>query len=709
MGGLTRPIQPVERSESYNSGLLGAALIMILMILVYFLMIACSFWLLWNLLVVALAWGPCGIFFSLVFSVVGVSVFIALIKPVFIRGEHEYQEMLLDPKQEPVLFEFVHRICKVVGSPTPDQIMVDPQVNAAASYVSGVLDDRLRLVIGLPLVLGLNTRQFAGVLAHEFGHFSQTKGMRLTFIIRSIEMWFQYAVFQRDSFDQKIVEFSESSNLFLKLPFWFARLVVWITRWILYGLMYVGHFFVSKLLQEMEYDADRHETRLAGGRAFAGTCERISVLSLCQSITFSDLDHYRRMKRLPDNLPAILIANESRLDEEKVKEIQHEILNTPTKWHDSHPSDRDRIHNAAREQTEGIFSIERPSSLLFSDIDGLCKVVTMQTYQDIFGKDFDPSKVNKTDELIEEQNVSQKEGEAALRFVMDQFCGYDSFILPRYELGHALTSTQYKDETTKRRELLLSNLRTYADYRRQEDEIWDEVASLTCTIRMMEAGFSLERAAEAIPVRTETAARTKLRQLQAREHDLKQRLTLYRQYLGLRLIEALEFLRSDKVAEACGESKDVRREIEQILKIWETIINLRATLESFFFEARVNTLLLQAVSIHIDERVHRSLMAALSRLTNTMIQINHATTSLAYPFKHGLGDITVAHFLVPELPKKPDIEATLNAAMDLDSNLEHLLRRCIARLGSLAEKVEKFFGFEPLEVPVDIKRANEKK
>lgn len=678
---------------------------MIFMILVYFTMIAASFWILWNLLVVAFAWGPCGIFFSLIFSVVGVSVFVALIKPVFIRGDHEYQEMLLDPKQEPVLFEFINRICKVVGSPAPDQIMVDPQVNAAASYVSGVMDDRLRLVIGLPLVLGLDTRQFAGVLAHEFGHFSQTRGMRLTFIIRSIEMWFQHAIFHRDGFDQKIIEFSESGNLILKIPFWFARVVVWATRWILFGLMYAGHFFVSKLLQEMEYDADRHETRLAGGRAFASTCERMSVLSLCQSVTFSDLDHYRRMKRLPDNLPAILIANEKRLDEEKVKEIQHEILNTATNWHDSHPSDRDRIQNAAREQTDGIFTIEHPSSVLFSDIDGLCRVVTMQTYQDIFGKEFDPSKINKTDELIAEQNLSREEGEAALRFVMDQFCGYDSFILPRYNLGQGLTSAQYKDETTKRRQLLISNLRTYADYRRQEDELWDEIASITCTIRMMEAGFSLERATEAIPVRTEFAARTKLRQLQAREEDLKSRLTLYRQYLGLRLIEALEFMRSEKVAVACGEPANVRQEIEQILKIWETIIQMRQTLEAFFFEARVNTLLLQAVSIHIDERVHRSLMAALSRLTNTMIQIGQSTGSLAYPFKHGLGNISVAQFLVPELPQTPDIEATLDAAMDLDSNLEHLLKRCIARLGALAEKVEKFFGFEPLEVPEDVKQA----
>lgn len=707
MNGLTTPIRPVDRSEKYRSGIFGAAFVMIFMVLTYFAMIVGSFWFLWNVLFLGLNWGVCGILISGILFVIGLSLFIALIKPLFARQDTEYQQMILNPKQEPALFAFVSRICEVVGAPKPNQIMVDPQVNAAASFVSGVMDQRLRLVIGLPLVLGLDTRQFAGVLAHEFGHFSQSRGMRLTFIVRSIDMWFQRAVTQRDFFDRKLDDLASVDNLLIRAPFWFAGVLIWLARGVLIGLIYAGHFFSSRLLQEMEFDADRHETRLAGGRVFANTCERISVLSLCQSVTFSDLDHYRRMKRLPDNLPAILVDNQRRLDEDKVRELQHEILNAKTNWYDSHPSDRDRIENAAREQTEGIFAVEHPSSVLFSDIDGLCKVVTMQTYQNIFGKDFDPSKINKTDDLIAEREVTQQEGEAAIRFIMEQFSGYDSFLLPRFELGQPLKSTEYKSETQKRREQLIANLRTYASIKQQEDQVWDDIASTTCTLRLMEAGFNLERASEKIPIRTERAARLKLKQLKAHDENLKARLTAYRQYLGVRLIDALEFLRSEKVATSCGEPPDVANEIRQILKVWNSVVQLRATFETFFFEARVNSLLLRLVSVHIDRRVHRSLVAALSRLTTAMIKIEGGTKHLAYPFKHGSGNISVAKYLVPELPKEQNIEATLNAAMDLDSNLEFLLRRCISRLGALAEKVEKAFGFEPLEIPDDLKQKNQ--
>lgn len=68
----------------------------------------------------------------------------------------------------------------------------------------------LVLTIGMPLVLGLSLRQFAGVLAHEFGHFSQGAGMRLTFIIRTISVWFTRVVYERDQ--EKITEMIEQSE-----------------------------------------------------------------------------------------------------------------------------------------------------------------------------------------------------------------------------------------------------------------------------------------------------------------------------------------------------------------------------------------------------------------------------------------------------------------------------------------------------------------
>ena len=62
----------------------------------------------------------------------------------------------------------------------------------------GVFKKDLVLTIGLPLVAGLSIREFGGVLAHEFGHFAQGGGMRLTALVRFVNGWFARVVYERD-------------------------------------------------------------------------------------------------------------------------------------------------------------------------------------------------------------------------------------------------------------------------------------------------------------------------------------------------------------------------------------------------------------------------------------------------------------------------------------------------------------------------------
>ena len=86
----------------------------------------------------------------------------------------------------------------------PKRIDLDCQLNAAAGFRRGfasLFGNDLVLVIGVPLVASFNVREFAGVIAHEFGHFTQGFGMRLSYIVRSINGWFARVVYERDAWD----------------------------------------------------------------------------------------------------------------------------------------------------------------------------------------------------------------------------------------------------------------------------------------------------------------------------------------------------------------------------------------------------------------------------------------------------------------------------------------------------------------------------
>ena len=125
---------------------------------------------------------------------VGSLLVLFMIKPLFVRRAWWFRPSRIGRQDEPLLYAFVERLCKRVGAPMPEEIHLDTDVNASAGFRRGILSifgNDLVLTIGLPLAGGINLTQFAGVLAHEFGHFAQATGMRLTYIIRSINHWFE--------------------------------------------------------------------------------------------------------------------------------------------------------------------------------------------------------------------------------------------------------------------------------------------------------------------------------------------------------------------------------------------------------------------------------------------------------------------------------------------------------------------------------------
>ncbi|MEE2640605.1 MAG: hypothetical protein VX768_08275 [Planctomycetota bacterium] len=229
----------------------------------------------------------------------------------------------------------------------------------------------------------------------------------------------------------------------------------------------------------------------------------------------------------------------------------------------------------------------------------------------------------------------------------------------------------------------------------------EDLASITCSRRLMEAGFDLSDSSM-FKVSTLQEAQQMQHYLANEDARLKQQVAPFRQVLGARIMDAIEFMRSPKIYESSGEQATVASEIQAIILAWNCIIGLRQTFETFLFEIRVNLMLLSVIEEMIDEHIFNSVNAALSRLTDHMIQVRAATQHVSYPFDHGEGRISLSRFLVADLPTEKDVNATMDAAVDLEKNLMFLLRRCVARLGALAEKTETFFGFEPLEIPAEV-------
>lgn len=314
---------------------------------------------------------------------VGVIVICFMLKPLFSKRLPAPPTYSLNREKEPLLFAFIERVCQLVRAPMPKRVDVNCEVNATAGFRRGFLSlagNDLVLTIGLPLASGLNMREFAGVLAHEFGHFTQGAGMRLSYVIRRINGWFATVVFDPDNFDRSLDSAAEGADFRVAIVLACARGAIWCTRQILWTLMNVGAAISCFMMRQMEYDADSYECKVGGSDTFEQTMNRFSALSLADQVALEDVRQSWRKGHLPDDLPGLIVSKAATLPVRPQEQPPQSPLQ-PTAVFRTHPSDSERIQAAQKLAAPGVFRLTTPVAELFADFPALCKKVTRFWYE----------------------------------------------------------------------------------------------------------------------------------------------------------------------------------------------------------------------------------------------------------------------------------------------------------------------------------------
>ncbi|MHC2070537.1 M48 family metallopeptidase [Bremerella sp. T1] len=384
------PVEKTEPTLAYKIGVIVVALVMLTLPTIYFTFVGsicyATYWYFaqGQYLLFPGMIGPLPYLVGAGIGSISAVVVFFLLKPVFARPANVARTRSITPQSDPMLFAFVSRVCDVVGSPFPSRIDVTYDVNASASFRLGLRSllsgNDLVLTIGVPLVGALTTRQFAGVLAHEFGHFSQGTGMRLTFIIRAISEWFARVVFERDEWDKCLDMLCGPDFLPLSVITWPARSCVWLSRQLLRLLMNIGLLVGGFLLREMEFDADRYEARVAGSNEFAETSWRIQLAGYAWLHTQSQISQLVDRDILIDDVALLVRHHISSMSDAIKEQIHKDMKSGKCGLFDSHPCEAARFQNAQRENAPGIFTLEGDAKDLFADFETMAKNVTWDLY-----------------------------------------------------------------------------------------------------------------------------------------------------------------------------------------------------------------------------------------------------------------------------------------------------------------------------------------
>jgi Zn-dependent protease with chaperone function len=388
-------IQPVRRTVAYRMGIVILTGAMLLLPALYLGILTAVAYLLYfhatvHLAVITTMRNWWALFFLYIGPlVIGAILLFFMVKPLFARRSRAHKLRTLEFGEEPLLFALVTRVAQAVGAPQPKRIEVDCQVNASAGFgsVLGVLfGGDLVLTVGLPLAAGLSIQQLAGVIAHELGHFSQGTGMRLSYVVRSVNAWFARIVYERDDWDEALVQGCDQGDR-LALFLYLAVFCVWLTRWVLWLLMVIGHALSCFMLRQMEYDADRYETRLAGTEAFAETARKLLLLDLATNGAYGLAYHsWNKTGRLPNDLSTLILTLSEGISPIEFRTIEKELQKSKTGFFDSHPAHGERLASARRENAPGIFHLHGLATQLFRDFPTMSRAVTLDFYREVIGK-----------------------------------------------------------------------------------------------------------------------------------------------------------------------------------------------------------------------------------------------------------------------------------------------------------------------------------
>lgn len=345
------------------------------------------------------------------FKVAGITVcgifFLFLVKGFFKSHPMDKQMHIeISEEEHPLLFAFIEHLCDELDAPLPNKVYVSPDVNAAVmprtSLINLFVEPKKDLLIGLGLVNSVNLSEFKAVLAHEFGHFSQSAmASSYTYVAHRI---IADLVEGEDWFDRMVNWCKKQQNAISVLgyaigaPLWVGRKVL---EWF-YKAITLQRLAVSR---EREFHADLVAVSAAGSNAVVHCLLRTEFGHQCFVQAINDmataLDHklysndmylhqdrasviVRRKKKEPKmGLPPLLKTPQDGKDIEvfdaEEEEMEDEI---PPMWR-THPSNSDREKNAKEEFVAAAVDHRSPW-ILFDDSAELKERMTYKFYRMVF-------------------------------------------------------------------------------------------------------------------------------------------------------------------------------------------------------------------------------------------------------------------------------------------------------------------------------------
>jgi len=714
---LNRPIPRIRVSLFYRIAVVVLAFFMLLLPLIYLGLIGCVCYAVYYHAMHHAHWVQSGIhgFVGLRLMILRVIAYVApfgmgpllivfMLKPLLARRILEEDPLTLDRSQEPVLFAFVDRLCEVIGSPRPTRIDVSCEVNAGARIGRFWKNRELILMIGLPLVAGLKLREFACILAHEFGHLAQGGATRLWTIAGRINDWFARVVYERDQWDQVLITWARDTDLRVGIVLHLTRSLVWLSRRILWVLMQMGRAASCLMSRQMEHDADRYSAALVGVDAFETTQRRIRELGVAWLMADRDLQLSWTERRLADNLPMLVCIKSRMLSDDDCQAAELEMAGRRQRLFATHPTNAARINHVKRYATPGGFDVAGPATALFSSFKMIAHAVTLAYYRRVIGLRVEKANLVPTERLLAEQKALWDEQRVQRRYFQNCLTACAPLWPGMSRIGRPPHAKETASNLRVARRQFVDFARQYEKAGNDTAEVEGAIARAMLLLTFVRAGAQASLRGSELPETTRADAQAALSQTVAQRAQLAKSLDRFEKTAVFRLVAALQLARLpavaariDSVAESLAKTNAILAALDALEAVWPLRMELERTEPSLAAAMQMRA---AAEKKEEDTRLFEAVVQSLAEQMCMQIEdMRSRLNVVAYPFEHAAGRISLSKFACTQSPMPNKPQTVLRAARQMTENLQLFYLRSMGRLALLAEQVEAVLGMPPLRDP----------
>ena len=459
--------------------------------------------------------------------------------------------------------------------------------------------------------------------------------------------------------------------------------------------------------REMEYNADRCQTRVVGFRSLASTMRRLRELGIAHQISFRDIAAFYGEGRLPDDMIALSLANVSFITPKVKTELRRIMTEEVKGLFDSHPSDRDRIQSAIEDGSPGIFQSgplvdDLPASVLFGRFREISKAITEQYYRDALNQKISAKMLHPVEKLLERQGEEINAAKALKRYFQT-----DIPLLRPLPIAPQSTETPENPAEVVRelkacRARMMEELPTYQRlvprYRSAEETLFETIAAQT----LIQARLDFDPKDFHLSDSNADAVTEKLSRAREGIANLAGKMLPFETEAGNRLSFALQLVHIHDVTERIHRGDDLWYEIKDLLPEAQYVSRLIGELPSMrLVFHRLMILWERNRSRKPSERVLKLILSQMESLRSRLISIQLEMGNHLYPFDHAQAEMTLRVYALPQIPDEHDLGGLVQVTELMQSRLISIQARLFARLARAAEKVEEAIGMPPLQEPAE--------